>query len=75
MSHLGLHYLLMPGCPNTKKKYGNIITLVQTARLYIKSLSFSEDGYIDFEEYFAVMRAKMFTLDFEKERMKTAFKG
>lgn len=37
-------------------------------------VSFSDDGYIDFEEYFNVMRTKMIKMDFEKERLKTAFK-
>ncbi|XP_053382173.1 uncharacterized protein LOC123540088 [Mercenaria mercenaria] len=34
----------------------------------------NDDGYIDFEEYFNVMRTKMIKMDFEKERLKTAFK-
>ena len=35
----------------------------------------ADDGYIDFEEYFGIMKAKMINLDYEKERMITAFKG
>ncbi|XP_060556910.1 uncharacterized protein LOC132717165 [Ruditapes philippinarum] len=33
----------------------------------------NDDGYIDFEEYFNVMRTKMIKMDFEAERLKTAF--
>lgn len=34
----------------------------------------NNDGYIDFEEYFNVMRSKMIKQDFDKDRLKTAFK-
>lgn len=37
-------------------------------------LLLTDDGYIDFEEYFNVMRTKMIKMDFEKDRLKTAFK-
>ncbi|XP_052765541.1 uncharacterized protein LOC128206879 isoform X2 [Mya arenaria] len=39
----------------------------------VKEHDENDDGYIDFEEYFNVMRSKMIKVDFEKERMKTAF--
>lgn len=32
------------------------------------------DGYIDFEEYFNVMKSKMILVDLRKEKLKTAFK-
>ncbi|XP_052236601.1 uncharacterized protein LOC127848272 [Dreissena polymorpha] len=40
----------------------------------VKEHDANDDGYIDFEEYFNVMRSKMIKVDFEKDRMKTAFK-
>ena len=43
--------------------------------LYHSTNFIADDGYIDFEEYFNVMRSKMIKVDFEKDRMKTAFKG
>ncbi|KAL4217958.1 hypothetical protein ACF0H5_022697 [Mactra antiquata] len=34
----------------------------------------NDDGYIDFNEYFNVMKTKMISIDYEKERLKTAFR-
>ncbi|XP_053382172.1 uncharacterized protein LOC128549492 [Mercenaria mercenaria] len=34
----------------------------------------NDDGYIDFAEYFQAMRVKMISVDFEEERLRTAFR-
>lgn len=37
-------------------------------------LIISADGFIDFEEYYSVMKTRLFKLDFDRDRQKTAFK-
>ena len=64
----------------TKRAIGGLpLFAIKFSSIYINLVCvlspFSEDGYIDFEEYFNVMKARMINLDFEKERMITAFKG
>ena len=52
----------------------SILTMYSTTTFtYLYLLS--EDGYIDFEEYFDGMKSRLFDLDIEKETMKAAFKG